>query len=260
MDFTENDLPASCLPALASKGLVLTTLTNSGYLLYTLNLLKSLQPYGLDTSVFVVCLDTKGAEQLRKRGYRVYDVQRQSLGRFSAWNTKGYDAICYYKLVLLHRLLSLGYTTVFVDGDVVFRKNPVEEWVRWMACQDHDVWIQNDAQRDKDTTNLCTGYLMAKPHPAVVEAYDCLSEQGKVRYRGCAGDNNDQTYFNVYVKPVCRVFVLPLEFYPNGKMYMEHAEQMDKTAVLVHFNWIHGHHKMVEMKRRGMWLLSPEDE
>jgi hypothetical protein len=53
---------------------------------------------------------------------------------------------------------------------------------------------------------------------------------------------------------------LPLERYPNGKMFYEHVDQLKETAVLVHFNWVQGHLKMAKMKEHQMWLLTPEEE
>ena len=81
------------LPCLINQT-VMTTITNRGYLLYTLNMLKSLEPFGLDKKVLLVCLDTKAADILRKRGYQVYCVEENEFGKFCPWNTKGYDRIC----------------------------------------------------------------------------------------------------------------------------------------------------------------------
>lgn len=94
------------------------------------------------------------------------------------------------------------------------------------------------------------------------EAYDCETPEGKERYRLCAFDNNDQTYFNKYVKPVCRVRALPLDRYPNGAVYQKRKRIVDSSGscVLVHFNWLKGHFKLVVMKQNGMWLLTPEEE
>jgi hypothetical protein len=51
MLITLEDL-AACL--LEDTKTVITTLTNYGYLLYTLNMLKSLKPFGLYKKVFIV--------------------------------------------------------------------------------------------------------------------------------------------------------------------------------------------------------------
>ena len=244
---------------------IITTLTNYGYLLYTLNMLKSLKPFGLDKKVLVVCIDKKGSNILKKLGYNVYCIDdnpsaMQELSKFSPWNTKGYDKICYLKLELLHSILSLNKNVLLIDGDIVFKKDPMEDMMEWWKDTIYDVWIQNDSQENRNTKNMCTGYLFIKSSDRLIELYDCVSEAGKKKYLECAFDNNDQTYFNKFVKPACMFSAIPLEKYPNGKMYYDNVDQLKETAVIVHFNWIQGHLKMAKMKEHKMWLLTPEEE
>ena len=61
---------------------VITTLTNSGYLLYTLNMLKSLKPYNLDKKILIVCIDINGTNILRNLGYTVICVDEKTLGKY----------------------------------------------------------------------------------------------------------------------------------------------------------------------------------
>ena len=236
------------------NGSVMTTLTNSGYLLYTLNMLKSLRPFGLDKKVLIVCIDRKGAESLIKRGYSVICVD-DIYSKFSPWNSTEYVKICYLKLELIYRILSLQKNVLLIDGDIVFRKNPMED----MLSQDKtfDVWIQNDSLENSNTKNMCTGYMFIKSSNKLIQLYDVISESGRAKYLKCAFDNNDQTYFNVYVKPRCIFSALPLEKYPNGKMFYDNP---NLDPVLVHFNWVHGHVKMAKMKEHKMWLLTPDEE
>ena len=243
---------------------IMTTLTNHGYLLYTLNMLKSLRPYGLDQKVLIICMDEKSVVLLRIKGYHAVCVDHatvnRTLAKFCPWNTKGYDQICYVKLELIHRLLTLHANVVLMDGDIVFQKDPLADLRHWMMAPKGDVWIQNDAQVNTDLNNMCTGYLFIKSNDTMITLYDCVSEAGKAKYKVCAMDNNDQSYFNKFVKPYCAMNALPLEKYPNGKMFYDHVEQVKNTAVLVHFNWIRGHQKMAKMKEHKMWLLTEEEE
>jgi len=234
---------------------VLTTLTNYGYLLYTLNMLKSLRPYGLDKKVLIVTIDEKSHTTLQNMGYHticIYD----SLVKFFPWNSKGYDKICYYKLEMIYQILSLGYNLVLIDGDIVFQQNPVKDILEWNQSTE-DVWIQNDSTDDNNTTNMCTGYMMIRSNAKMIDLYDCVSDAGKEKYKKCALDNNDQTYFNKYVKPDCTMKALPLALYPNGDFFYNSS---NLTTVLVHFNWVKGHEKMAKMKAHKMWLLTPEEE
>ncbi len=239
---------------------IVTTLTNYGYLLYTLNMLKSLKPFGLDKKVCIVCIDTKGSTILRKLGYNVLCIDDKELGKFCPWNTKGYDKICYLKLELIYKLLSLNKNVLLVDGDIVFRKNPINDISNWLNDRIYDVWIQNDSQENRNTKNMCTGYMFIKSNNRLIELYDCVSSEGQQKYLTCAFDNNDQTYFNKFVKPACMFCSLPLEMYPNGKMFYDNTETLINSAVLVHFNWVQGHLKMAKMKEHKMWLLTPEEE
>ena len=238
------------------NGSVITTLTNSGYLLYTLNMLKSLRPFHLDKKILIVCIDIKGADTLRKLGYYVVCID-EKYGEFSPWNSTDYVKICYLKLELIYRILSLGTNVLLVDGDIVFRKNPMDDLTIWSNNTIFDVWIQNDSLRDGDTKNMCTGYMFIKSNDRLITLYDVISESGRAKYLKCAFDNNDQTYFNIYVKRACIFNALPLEKYPNGKMFYENPKL---DPVLVHFNWVHGHVKMAKMKEHKMWLLSEEEE
>jgi hypothetical protein len=248
-------------PCLLEDGkTVITTVTNYGYLLYTLNMLKSLKPYGLDKKILVVCIDKKGANILRKLGYNVYCIDDGELSKFSPWNTKGYDKICYLKLELIYRILSLNKNVLLIDGDIVFRNDLIEDMREWWKDTIYDVWIQNDAQENRNTKNMCTGYMFIKTSDRLIELYDCTSEFGQKKYLKCAFDNNDQSYFNNFVKPACMFNALPLEKYPNGKMFYDNTEKVGSTAVLVHFNWVQGHLKMAKMKEHKMWLLTPEEE
>jgi len=223
-------------------------------------MLKSLEPFGLDKQLFIVTIDEKSCRILQKRGYHAICIEQESNGtvldKFYPWNTKGYDKVCYYKLELIYRLLSLQTNVVLIDGDIVFRSNPVHAINEWNAL-DHDVWIQNDGTDDTDTSNMCTGYMMIRSTEKMIGLYDCISDPTK--YATCVFDNNDQTYFNRYVKSSCTMVALPLLLYPNGNIFY-HMPEIKENCVLVHFNWAKGHMKMAKMKEHKMWLLTPEEE
>lgn len=253
----ENNEIQSCI---LYENTVITTLTNYGYILYTLNMLKSLKPFGLDKKVLIISIDKKCAAILSKLGYTVICINNAELVKFCPWNSNGYDKICYYKMELLYRLLSLKLNVLLVDGDIVFHKDPLHDIMKWQNDAHYDVWIQNDSQNNKDITNMCTGYMYIKSSDKMCTLYDCVSETGKEKYLLCALDNNDQSYFNTFVKPVCRMNSLPLESYPNGKVFYGNSDIVSNSATLVHFNWVHGHNKMVKMKEHKMWLLTPEEE
>jgi len=233
---------------------IITTLTNSGYLLYTLNMLKSLKPYHLDKKVLIVCVDKEGTETLKRKGYDSICVNEE-YSKFSPWNSTEYVKICYLKLELIYKIL-LRKNVLLIDGDIVFKKNPLDDLTKW-SKDTIDVWIQNDSVENNNTNNMCTGYMFIKTSGKMVKLYDVISEEGRKKYLKRAFNNNDQTYFNEFVKPRCTFNALPLEKYPNGKMFYDN---LHLDPVLVHFNWLKGHLKMVKMKECKMWLLTAEEE
>jgi len=238
---------------------VITTITNYGYLLYTLNMLKSLKPFGLDKKILLVSIGKKGADILKKLGYNVLCIDDNQLSKFSPWNTKGYDKICFLKLELIYSILSLNKNILLIDGDIVFLKNPLSDIIYWNEEKYIDVHIQNDSTENINTINLCTGYMLIKSTEKMKKLYDCVSIEGKKKYLECAFDNNDQSYFNKFVKPFCTFQVLPLRKYPNGNVFYNDISRKE-TAILIHFNWVHGHIKMAKMKEHKLWLLTPEEE
>lgn len=243
---------------LEDRRTLMATLTNSGYLMYTLNMLKSLSPFGLDKKMLLVCVDEKAAQTLRRLGYTaVLSMEENGHSGFFAWNTKGYDRVCYFKLVLIYEMIAKGYHLLLVDGDIVFRRDPLPDLRAWSVDSVYDVWCQNDSPHDHNTRNMCTGYMLIKTSDRMKELYDCFTTAGQAKYKSCAFDNNDQTYFNRYVKPAIMLSSLKLENYPNGRYYYDNRPQ---DPVLVHFNWVQGHLKMAKMKEHRMWLLTEEEE
>lgn len=239
---------------------LITTVTNSGYILYTMNMLKSLEKFGLDKKILIICIDKKAYRILSNMGYNTFCVDNKELSKFCPWNTKGYDHICYLKLETIYRVLSLNKNILLVDGDIVFLKDPINDILKWSNDKTYDVWIQNDSQDDRNISNMCTGYIYIKSQDHIIKLYDCVSEEGQKKYMTCALDNNDQSYFNKFVKPDCIMMPLMLELYPNGKFFYDNSDKIIKNAILIHFNWIKGHLKMAKMKEYKLWLLTPEEE
>lgn len=237
---------------------VLTTITNYGYLLYTLNMLKSLAPFGLDRRVLILTMDEKSEDILRRRGYQVVPMKGDALEKFCPWNTQGYDRICFIKLEWIHCLLTHRKNVLLIDGDIVFRKDPTEDLRTWEADGSTHIWIQNDGHSDTEFGNMCTGFMYLRSCPTTIYLYDCVSAEGQEKYKQCAFVNNDQTYFNQFVKPYCQMKALPLVQYPNGAIFYHYHTQLSPT--LVHFNWVVGHVKMAKMKEHQMWLLTSEEE
>lgn len=245
------------LPIIPGTNTIIATMTNSGYLPYTRNMLKSIAPFGLSICIFTV--DTKAAEKLRQLGYSyVYDMEL-TLSEFISWNNEGYDTLCEMKLKIIHHVLSLSVNILMVDGDIVFLKNPMKELCQWDHDRNTEIYVQNDSDSDLHIDNLCTGFIFIRATKRLILLYDVTSIKGKARYDPCRLINNDQSYFNLFIKPFVVVKPLSLHQYPNGSVFYKNPE-LASCAILIHFNWTEGHLKMLKMKEHGQWLLTRKEE
>jgi hypothetical protein len=238
---------------------VLTTITNHGYLLYTLNMLKSLQSYGLDKKILIVCFDTKSEKVLKQKGYSTILIDIK-LSKLISYNKTGYDVICYYKLLFIYKTIQLGYNIFYIDGDIIFKKNPISDLNIWLDS-DKDIYIQNDSMTNNNHSNLCMGLLMVKSTNNSIKYFKCDTPETIEFYnKYCAMDNNDQTYFNKIIKNNIKVGVMELEKFPNGNYFYKNHETIINSLYGVHFNWVHGHEKLLRMKNYGMWYLTEDEE
>jgi len=237
---------------------VITTITNNGYILYTLNMLKSLKRFGLDKKVFIVCMDSKSYNTFKKLGYNSYLIDLK-INNFVGYNKKGYDIICYYKMLYIYKLTTLNVNVFYIDGDVVFMNNPLENLSNWIKS-DKDTWIQNDTMNNYDYRNMCMGVIFVKSTEQSLKHFKCDTEDSYNYYKNiCSFNNNDQTYFNNRIKGYVNIGLMPLELYPNGQYFYKYPH-LKETCILVHFNWIQGNHKLVKMKEYNMWLLTEDEE
>ena len=234
------------------------TITNSGYLIYTLNMLKSLQPWGLDKKVLVICIDEKSNWLLTKLGYKTWHYPTE-YGVFTAYNKPGYDKICYYKLLAMCKIIESGRNVFYFDGDIVFQKNPVNFLRRWLTLE-QEVLIQNDTMTDSDKSNMCMGCIFVKSNENTRRLFVCDTPETIKAYEAYAGENNDQSFFNKLIKPYINVDTLPLAEFPNGKYFIENVQNIRPSACLIHFNWLIGHEKLIKMGGHKMWYLTEEDE
>lgn len=237
---------------------VFFTITNYGYLIYTLNMLKSLKPWGLDKKVIVICIDSKSNKLLTSLGYSTLYYPTE-YGKFTSYNKPGYDKICYYKLLAICKIIEAGYNVFYFDGDIVFQKNPLNFLKRWLTLTP-EVLVQNDTQDDLNKDNMCMGCIFVKSTENTRKYFICDTEETIKAYEMYAGDNNDQSFFNKLIKPNVYADTLPLAEFPNGKYFIDNSQSTKHTVCLIHFNWLIGHEKLIKMRSYNMWYLTEGEE
>ncbi len=230
------------------------TITNTGYIDYTKNMIKSLKSFNIDKKLCIFCIDTFSNDYFKKEGYMTYLINT-NLSNFTAIDSPGFDKIGYLKLLIIYKIIKLGLNVLYTDGDIVYFKNPIEEIEKFKNIEG-DVWIQNDTIDDKDYANCCTGFMYIRSNNVTMKYFECESKEALEKYKD-AGliIPFDQSYFNKYIKPYINLYLLPLDIFPNGRYFYNYSEQIKDSIVMVHFNWVIGHMKQDKMKQYNMWLL-----
>lgn len=235
---------------------IFTAVLNRGYLMYTMNMLKSLQPWGLDKKILLICLDIDSYDFLLKRKYNAVCINTHIKDFLSFNSGTKYLTICFFKWFAISKLLDLGHNVLYTDGDIVFRKDPLPH-VREFT-EPVDIWIQNDAGVESEGAgNLCTGYFYVKSNETTRYLFCLETDEQKQRF---FSDSGDQAYFNMYMKEHLQFKTLPLRMYPNGKCFFHFKNSLLPICILVHFNWVLGHEKMAKMREHEMWLLTEDEE
>ncbi len=229
------------------------TITNYGYIPYTINMLKSLNKFNVDKQILIICLDKDSFLFLENLGYQVYlfNIDIREFNIFK--KNKDFGYIRYIKFKILHKIISLGYNVLYSDSDIVYLKNPIEKIVIWENMK-VDVIIQNDGEKNNKTNNLCVGFIFIKSNEKTIENFEIKDHTAFEGIKNGKYPIYDQTYFNKYISKNLIINILPLELYPNGIFFIRNCSKLNNLE-LVHFNWISGDEKYNKMLKYKMWLV-----
>ena len=146
--------------------LAFVTLTNYGYREYTDNMIESLERLGIGDIMNIYCIDEdafKYFEEKRPNNkvYLIKNLYGKKVKEFVAYQEDDWEDIVYNKLNLIKRLLEKNIDVIFVDGDIVFLKNPIEDLKdKIKKYPDTDVFFQNDCQKgDSSQELICSGFM-----------------------------------------------------------------------------------------------------
>jgi hypothetical protein len=229
------------------------TVTNNGYLDYTLNMLKSLNRYNIDKKVLVVCLDSISNDYFKSIGYFTHFIDL-NLNEFSEFGTDGFAKCCYIKIFLIYKFLQMGYNVFYSDGDIFYTKNPLDE-INMLNEECGDMWIQNDTMDDNNINWVCAGFMYIRSNSNTLKHFNIEIPEFAERYNQFTKHTCDQHYLNIYIRPFLDVKVFPLNKFPNGNYFYNFSDKIRESITMVHFNWIVGHEKRDRMKKYNMWLV-----
>lgn len=235
----------------------LITLTNNGYCHLTQNLLESMKKIGIEQDLKIYCIGEKCYHYFKKlycyNEIVQVDVEDDFLQEWieykSAQNPdiegkKRWASITSYKMCAINNELMKDNNVIFVDGDIVMEKNPIQFLTDNIG--DNDLLIQNDNQ-DYASRAMCTGLFLIKSNDKTKNITDFKTISENI-------DNftNDQQYLRRYEKQL-KVKYLELDLFPNGKYY---REKNPSNPYLIHFNYDVSEHKVRRMKMFNKWYLN----
>jgi hypothetical protein len=247
------------------------TLTNNGYVDYTLNCLESLKRIGLNNKLEVYCSDKKSFDKIKPHHDGTHYFQHSIIDTndrpMILFGKDGFGETMKLKLMVVHHCLKKSKYVLFTDGDIFYHKAGFIEYLL-ENIGDHNILIQNDkfenhvSISDKNPV-CCAGFMFIKQTEETLDMYDI--ETATPLYRGlldtskCYGNFDDQIYLrnlrNNHNDRV-KMHILPSYLFPTyyaikGGLVPYKCD----TKYLVHYNYLIGSTKKQTMVQYNSWLI-----
>ena len=230
------------------------TLTNTGYLNYTLNCLESLKKINSKYLPFCYCIGKEGFDKLSSAGYECSLINEgEKHSNFQTFRNGNWSNITFNKFKIIYENLLVDDYVCITDGDIVYENNIFMDYLL-ENIGDHDILIQNERMTNEESLNeeslyVCSGFMFIKSNEKTLKLFN--PEMMKKNNNTLGWD--DQVYVNQIIKEL-KYKVLPLELFPNGQYYYKYHANI--TPYIIHFNWCIGHNKKNNMKKYNKWLLN----
>ena len=223
------------------EDLAFITLTNDGYIDYTLNLLKSLELYNLDKKIKCYCIGKNGYTKLKNMGYNSFLIDDEKNRNFCKYRQKNWKNIVSKKFNIISENLKTHKYVLFTDGDIVFtNKNAISYLIENIG--DNDMIIQATGGG-----RVCSGFFMLRSNEKTIKLFDPINIVNiKKKHWG------DQIYLN-NIRDKLKYKRLSKKIYPVGKIFYKNFKNIN--PYIIHFNFICGDKKEITMKNYNYWYL-----
>ena len=109
-----------------------------------------------------------------------------------------------------------GNDVIFVDGDIVFEKDPIPILKQLVKTNPNtELFVQNDSPKESDRKCMCMGFFWLKSNPNSISITDF-----KTINKDLDEFQNDQQYLRKFSSRI-RHDYLDLPSFPNGKHYRD---------------------------------------
>ena len=242
--------------------LKIITLTNDGYKDLTDNLLISMAKLGIEKSLKIYCIGSESYTYFKNKycfnEVEQVDADDSYLKTWVAYKAcqskdeigkKHWATITSYKIYAIHNELVSGNDVIFIDGDIVFEKNPFKHMIDSLE-PDTELLIQNDHQGGENP-NMCTGFFWMKSNENTINItnFDTIT-------KNIDSFQNDQQYIRRFSRNIQHKY-LDLGEFPNGKYYRENHNNI--SPYIIHFNYDVSEYKIKRMKQFKKWYLDDEN-
>ena len=225
------------------------TFTNKGYVDYTKNLLLSNKLNNSEADIKVYCLDDSSFNIFSEIHKNVELFKKEDFAdKYFSPADENFGNLMLVKFELIYRELLQNENTIYVDGDIVFKKNFLNYLKNY--SKDSDIIFQNDLRPSKPNREwVCAGFMYIKSNETTKEFFKPTK---KLIRKFTKYKTHDQSYINKNRKKF-KYSILPLDDFPNGAHFYEYSKSLD--PYIIHFNYVRGDEKLNLMKKHGEWYL-----
>ena len=223
------------------------TLTNKGYIKFTENLINSIKKNNVELDLTIGAMDNFAFTHFKNLGFNVQLISEQNQKKFLKQNSSEFGEYMIHKLNMITYFLERHRRVLYVDGDIVIKKN-INEYLNDEIGK-LDLLIQNDINLEKpDNENLCAGFMVINSNEKTREFFNTDNIPREIIMNGL----HDQGYINSE-KEKLNYKKLPSELFPNGSYFYKNFKQINPK--IIHFNYVIGRKKITTMKKYGEWYL-----
>lgn len=217
------------------------TLTNNGYVPYTLNCLKSLKKVGIN-DLKSYAIGKEAYRRIKHKKYPAELIDDEANTSFQVFRSGNWADVTFYKFEIIYKNLKTNDFVCFTDGDIVFKNPDILDYCR-KTITEKDLLIQNDTLNENSDQNLCSGFMFIRSNANTLKYFN----PQYVRENSVISEGwDDQVYIN-QIKDKLNFGLFPLELFPNGQYHMKHHETI--APYLIHFNWVIGHRKLFRIMK-----------
>lgn len=227
---------------LATTGTVMFTIATAGYSPFVLNLHTSLNKIGLADKLVVFCLDPEAYQVLSGAGLSCRLHRSKGTQPYCEIAAPGFARIVAHKYEIARTLLERGLNVLYVDGDIVFLRDPLPLLSRLVLEIDSELLMQREPE-----SWFNTGFWLARPSEPLLDLLDVVGN-------AAAAEEivEDQVFFNEALKKgEVKVTGLDPRLFATGKVIFDNPGILD-IAYILHFNCVVGRKaKIAKMQQHG---------